>query len=102
MRVLTVRLEIQAEALQEFTVARDKVLTALEEKQPKGIRYTWCAGAEKTSFVGLVEVEDGVENPLPGMEAGKEFLANLQHWVAAPPVREALTVIGTYSSPAKE
>jgi len=98
MRVLMIRLEIKAEALQEFTTARDKVLAALEEKQPTGIRYTWCAGAEKTSFVGLVEIQDGVENPLPGLEAGKEFLANLPRWVAAPAVREELTVLGTYSA----
>lgn len=97
MPMFIVRLEIKAEALQEFADAREKLLAALEEEKPRGIRYTLCTDTEKTRFVGLLELADGIENPLPGLEAGKEFLANVPRWVVAPPIREELTVLGTYS-----
>ena len=101
IRVLIVRLKIKEEALQEFATARNRLLAVLEQEKPKGIRYTWCKGAEETSFTGLLELGDDIENPLPGVAAGKEFLAGLQRWVAAPPVREELTVLGTYSAQVK-
>lgn len=98
MRLFIVRLEIKPEAVEEFAEARDKLLAVLEKEKPNGIRYTWCAGVEKTMFVGLLELADGIENPLLGLEAGKEFLANLQRWVTRPPIREEFTVLGTYSA----
>lgn len=98
MRVLMAQFKIKVEALQDFEAARDKILTALAHEQPKGVRYTWCAMPDGTSFVGWLELEEDAENPLPGMEAGKEFMKSIQGWVAGPPTREELSVIGSYPS----
>ena len=46
--------------------------------------------------MGWLELDEAIENPLPGMEAGREFMRNLQSWVAEPPVREELSVVGSY------
>jgi hypothetical protein len=96
MRMLMARFQIKEDAIEAFTEARDKLLLALSQEKPKGIRYLWSALPDRASFVGLLELEDGVENPLPSMEAGKEFLNNLLGWVASPPVREEWKVVGIY------
>lgn len=98
MRVLTAQFKIKVEALQDFEAAREKILAAPAHDRPKGVRYTWCVMPDGTSFVGWLELEEGIENPLSGMEAGKEFMKNIQGWVAAPPTREELSVIGSYPS----
>jgi hypothetical protein len=76
MRMLMARFQIKEDAIEAFTEARDKLLLALSQEKPKGIRYLWSA--------------------LPSMEAGKEFLNNLLGWVASPPVREEWKVVGIY------
>jgi hypothetical protein len=96
MRVLMAQFKIKEEALQDFNTARDQILCALANERPKGIRYTWCAMPDRISFIGWLELDEGIENPLPSMEAGKKFMKDMQKWVAAPPIREELTVVGAY------
>lgn len=96
MRVLMAQFKIKEDSLQAFEAARDKILFALSQEKPKGVRYSWCAMPDGTSFMGWLELDPGIENPLPGMEAGKEFMQHIQSWTAAPPIREELVVVGSY------
>lgn len=96
MRVLIAQFNIKPECLQDFETARAKILAALSHERPKGVRYIWCAIPNSTSFVGWLELDEGVDNPLPNMEAGKEFTRNIQSWVAAPPTRQELRLVGSY------
>lgn len=96
MRVMMAQFKVKAEALEDFEAAREKILAALSEQRPKGVRYTWCGLADGVSFIGWLELGDGVENPLLSMEAGREFMEKMKDWVAAPPTREELRVVGAY------
>ncbi|MGB9409547.1 MAG: hypothetical protein WCA89_18580 [Terracidiphilus sp.] len=98
MRVLMAQFKIKVEALEHFEAAREKILSALSRERPKGVRYTWCGLADGASFVGWLELDEGVENPLPGMEAGREFMERIKGWVVEPPIREELRVVGSYRS----
>lgn len=98
MRVLMAQFKIKEEVLRDFEATRDRILSALSHKQPKGARYTWCAMPDGTSFMGWLELDEGIENPPPSMEAGKEFMRHIENWVAAPPIREELAVVGSYRS----
>ncbi len=98
MRVLMAQFKIKEEGLQQFEAAREKILSALSHQRPEGVRYIWCALSDGTTFVGWLELDEGVENPLLNMEAGKEFMQNIQRWAAAPPLREELRIVGSYQS----
>ena len=46
--------------------------------------------------MGWLELDEGVENPLADMPAGQEFMAHIANWIAGPPIREELDVVGSY------
>jgi hypothetical protein len=48
------------------------------------------------TYVATLELDDGVENPLPALPEFREFQENLKMWTAEPPIPEQLTVIGSY------
>lgn len=48
------------------------------------------------TFVALLEIEDGVDNALPGLPAFQELQEGLKSWVAGPPNAEPLQVVGSY------
>ena len=50
------------------------------------------------TFVALLELEEGVDNPLPGIAAAEEFRENLRNWVVEPRTWEELEVGGSYRS----
>lgn len=100
MRVLMAQFQIKEAALQEFTAARNRILSALSELRPHGVRYTWCALPDGITFIGWLELDEGIQNPLPTLAAGQDFLRSLSGWIAAPPTREELTVVGSYPSTA--
>jgi hypothetical protein len=91
---------IKPDALKEFEAARDQILIELANEHPQGVRYTWCAIPGSNSFIGWLELDEGVENPLPNMNSGKEFMKSLQSWIATPPAREELHFVASYP-PAK-
>jgi hypothetical protein len=98
MSMLTARFKLKKESVADFEVTRDKILSELAQDQPKGIRYTWCKLSDGVTFLGLLELDEGVKNPLPDIPAGKEFLENIKNWVVEPPIREELSVVGSYES----
>jgi hypothetical protein len=96
MHVLIAQFKIKPESLQHFEAAREKILAALSTEQPDGVHYTWCRLRDGHSFMGWLELDEGLENPLPNMSAGQEFMAHISNWIAGPPIREALDVVGAY------
>lgn len=98
MRILTARFRIQKEAMADFEAARENILSALSKEQPKGVRYTWCKIPNSPAFVGWLELDDGADNPLPTMAAGREFQEKVGNWIVEPPVYEELEVVGSYGA----
>jgi hypothetical protein len=98
MRILTAQFKIKTEALEHFKAAREKILSALSRDRPQGICYIWYVLPDEATFIGALELDEGVENPLPGMEAGREFMENIKSWATEPPLREELRVVGAYPS----
>jgi hypothetical protein len=64
--------------------------------QPEGIRYAWCLLPDGETFVTLVQVDDGVENPIPGFPEFRELQEGLKGWLAEPPNARPMTVVGSY------
>ena len=93
---LIVRSKVKPECVAEVEAGVKRMFAAIEQAQPKGVRYSSSRLPDGVTFLAQLELQDGVESPLPQIPAFREFQENLKQWVAKPPVPEQLTVVGSY------
>src|SRR5690242_11508659 len=96
MRVWIVRAKVKAEQVAAIEAAGERVYEALEREQPQGIRYTTCRLPDGVTYLNILELDDGVDNPLLALPEGQAFQEGLKTWIAEPPTSERLTVVGSY------
>jgi hypothetical protein len=96
MKVLMVRSTLKAEHVGEAEAAGQRLFAALEQAQPQGIRYTTCRLPDGATYVSLLELDDGVDNPLLALPEARAFQEGLKNWLAEPVISEPLTVLGSY------
>jgi hypothetical protein len=96
MSVHMVQAKIKAESVTDVQAAAKKVFAAINAAQPEGIQYASCLLPDGETFVALLQVDDGVENPLPGFPEFREFLEGVEGSRAEPANVQPLTVIGSY------
>ena len=66
MSVQMVQAKIKAERVSDVQAAAKQMFAALNDAQPQGIRYASSLLPDGETFVALLQVDDGAENPLPG------------------------------------
>jgi len=96
MNVLMVRATVKAAQVTEIEAAVKRVFAALQHEQPKGIRYASSRLPDGVTYVVLLELDDGVDNPLPALPEFRAFQETLKNSMAEPPISDQLTVIGSY------
>jgi hypothetical protein len=96
MNVLMVHSKVKAAYVAEVDAAAKRMFAALELAQPQGIRYTSCRLPDGVTYVSLLEIDDGVDNPLPTLPEFRAFQEGLKQWIAEPPTSEQLAVVGSY------
>jgi hypothetical protein len=96
MNVFTVRAKVKEEHVAEAEAAVQRMFAAIEREGLEGIRYASIRLEDGVTFLALLEIEDGAENPLPSLPEAQEFYASLPGWYAEPPEVGPGTVIGTY------
>ena len=97
MTVLIVQYQIRDDARPPFAAAVGTLMAAVAEAAPDGIRYTLGTLPDGVTVVGLLELDDGVENPLLGLPAAGAFQRDLAGWVVGdPPAAVRLDVLGSY------
>ena len=72
------------------------MFAAVNAAQPEGIRYASCLLPDGETFLAFLQVDDGVENPLPGLPEFREFVAGVEASRAEPADVQPLTVVGSY------
>jgi hypothetical protein len=97
MIVTTIRAKVKDETVADVEAAVTRMSSAIEIAQPERVRYASCRLADGATFVILLQVEEGVENPLLAVPEFSEFQANLKTGIAEPPIVEQVTVIGSYN-----
>jgi hypothetical protein len=97
MSVMMLRPRVKAESVSEVDAAVTRMFSAINQAQPKGVRYASCKLSDGQTYVILLELEDGIENPLPPVQAFRDFQEGLKSWLAEPPTPEQLTVLGSYN-----
>jgi hypothetical protein len=89
-----VQAKIRRESVSDVQAATKKMFAAIDEAQPEGIRYASSLLPDGETFVALLQIDDGVENPLPGFPEFREFLEGVEASRAEPANAQPLTVIG--------
>jgi hypothetical protein len=96
MNVMMIRPKIKAEHLDEVDAAVEKMFAAIAREKPEGVRYASCRLPDGVTFVVLLALDDGIDNPLPAVPEFREFQDKLRTWIAEPPIPDQLTVLGSY------
>jgi hypothetical protein len=96
MTVMMVRSKVKAESAADVEAAVRRMFSAIESAQPQGVRYASCRTPDRVTYVALLEVEDGIDNPLATLPSFKEFQDSIRAWLAEPPEREQWDVVGSY------
>ena len=97
MTVLMVRYEVDEEHVADVEAAIAATMAAIEHERPAGMRYALGKLPDGVTFVGVLALDDGVDNPLPGIPAARRLQQDLARWVVGPrPVPEPLDVVGAY------
>jgi hypothetical protein len=96
MTVHMVQSKINAESVTGVQAAAKKVFAAIDAAQPEGIRYASCLLPDGETFVAFLQLDDGVENPLPGFPEFRAFLEGVEASRAEPADVQPLAVVGSY------
>jgi hypothetical protein len=85
--IQTVRFNVKDKHGKEFESAANGITRALRKAAICGIRHTMCRSNDETTFLGILQLSEGMENPLPTLAEGKISLNGLETWLASPPER---------------
>src|SRR5688572_2322876 len=101
MTVMMLRQKVKDGSLEEALEAVRDLFATLDRLRPEGLRYASTRVVDSDTFVVLVELAEGVEDPRPAIPEFVKFVEQLKGWVEGPPVVEHLDVVGSYNLFAK-
>jgi hypothetical protein len=96
MNLLVVTSKVKEENVADAQAAIDKLLLALEQAQPSGVRYAVTRLSDGVTFLAFLELEPGQEHPLRTFPEYTELVENFGPWRAEPAAVEHMTVVGSY------
>jgi hypothetical protein len=97
MSVMMVRQKVKDGSVEEAAAAARDLFATLDRVRPEGLRYASTRVVDSSTFVALVELADGIEDPRPAIPEYVQFLERLKGLVDGPPVIELLDVVGSYN-----
>jgi hypothetical protein len=95
--VLMVRGKVKPDSVAQAESAAKSMFSAIQAARPTGVHYASAVLPDGVTFLALLQVEDGIDNPLPQLPAFREFQEGLKGWLAEAPTVEQLTVVGSYA-----
>ena len=97
MSVMMVHQKVKDGSVDAAEAAARDLFATLARVRPEGIRYASTRVADSSTFVAVLELADGTDDPLPGIPEYGRFLEQVKDWVDGPPVIEQLEVVGSYN-----
>jgi hypothetical protein len=95
--VVMVRQQVKDGSVEEVEAAVRDLFATLDRVRPEGVRYASTRVVDSSTFVILLELAEGIEDPRPAIPEYLRFLEQLKGWVDGPPVIEHLDVVGSYN-----
>jgi hypothetical protein len=96
MSVQMASAKIKPEGVTDVQAATKKMFAAINAAQPEGLRYASLLLADGVTFVAIVQLDDGMENPVPGFPEFRALQEVVERSRAEPNNVQTLTVIGSY------
>lgn len=97
MSLLTIRAKIKPDAVADVEAAAKEMFAAVERHAPEHIRYASAKLGDGVTFLILLHVDEGTENPLPQIPEFARFQEGLRSgWADGPPEAGPAEVIGSY------
>jgi hypothetical protein len=78
-------------------VRHAELFTTLERVRPEGLRYASTRVVDRSMFVSLTELAEGIGDPRAAIPEFARLLEQLKGWADGPPVIEQLEVVGSYN-----
>jgi hypothetical protein len=97
MSVVMVRQKVKDGSVEEAEAAARDLFATLDRVRPEGLRYASMRVLDSSTFVALIELDEGLEDPRLAIPEYLRFLEQLKGLVDGPPVIEHLDVVGSYS-----
>lgn len=97
MNVMMFRAKIKHENVDELETAAKTMFSAIEARQPEGVKYASSKLSDGETYVIVLALESPPENPLTAIPEFQAFQAGLRNWLAEPPSSDPLAVIGSYN-----
>jgi hypothetical protein len=91
-----VRFTTSQDQVAEVEKGVERVFTAVDAAGPQGMRYLATRVGAGPEFLLMLQLAEGVSNPLPGIPEAAAFQQNLPTWACHAPSPEPLTVLGDY------
>jgi hypothetical protein len=96
MTVHMVQAKIRRESVDDVQAAAKRMFAAINERRPDGIRYASTLMPDGATFLAFLQIDEGVDNPLPGFPEFREFLEGVEASRAEPADVHPLEVVGSY------
>jgi hypothetical protein len=98
MQVQMVRYQVaDDQGVAELARAVKAAFAALAALRPEGVRWAYYHRLGSAEFIAVLELDDGVGNPLPGIEAARQLQSTVARWaVEDRPAPQSLEVLGSY------
>src|SRR4029453_9503580 len=97
MSVMLLHQKVKDGSVEQAEAAARELFATLERVRPEGIRYASTRVTDSSTFVALLELADGTENPLREIPEYTAFREQRKGWVDGPPVIEQLDVVASYN-----
>lgn len=98
MAATLIRAKIKDEHVADVENAAKTMFAAINEAHPAGVRYASYRLDDGVTYVIVLDIQEGIDNPLPSIAAFRAFQEDLKGWLAEPPTPEQLTAVGAYPS----
>jgi hypothetical protein len=96
VNVIMLHRKVNEENVADVQASLEKLFQEIDQAQPAGVRYASGTLTDGVTFVALLQVENGSDNPLLALPAYGELLKNLEQWAEGPAAMEQMTLIGSY------
>jgi hypothetical protein len=96
---MMIRYQVAEEGVAAVVAAIEAAFAAVAAQQPHGVRYIYGRRAGSSEFVAVLELDEGIDNPLFGIAEARALQSTISRWVVGDaPTPQALDVIGSYGS----
>lgn len=97
MNTIIVRYKVKSDRVDENVRAVQAVFAELKDKQPKGVRYATFVADDGETFFHIADLDEGVDNPVPNLNAFKEFQSGLVDRCKEKPSPTPIREVASYS-----